>query len=296
MSKIRDFLNSLFGSTKERLNNPMISAFIIAWIPINWKLILALIYSQKTIENKIVYIQEDFIDLKFNFYLPLLAAVFYVSVLPFLMALFEWMTQTPQAIRSRILKKQVLENIRLNQEIAAEEWQLEKIKNGSKDSTKLTSEVENLKNQVQEKENRIQELLNAESDGRVETSSKPPSKKRSTASRKKVTPKETVGPTPIENKEYPILKEIVLRDLPKTEREWILVYGLYSSDNGTKMFTRDDLMRLYDESGRRTQSRIANLSNNMKSLVKSGQLKYINDDDLMLSDSGAQTAKEVLNR
>ena len=99
-----------------------------------------------------------------------------------------------------------------------------------------------------------------------------------------------------QSNDYPIMKDIVIRDLAKTEREWILIYALYSSDFGKNVLTRDDIWAKYDESNRVTHSRRTNLTNNIKNMIKSGQLKFINDDEMLLTESGVQTATEILNR
>lgn len=96
--------------------------------------------------------------------------------------------------------------------------------------------------------------------------------------------------------DYPVMKDILIRDLPKTEREWILIYALYSSDFGESVLTRDDIIAKYEESSRRTDNRMKNLTNNIRNMVKSNQLKFINDDEMLLTTSGRETATEILNR
>jgi len=105
-------------------------------------------------------------------------------------------------------------------------------------------------------------------------------------SKKKATPKaEAVS-----------LRDIVMKGTPKNEKEWILIYGYISGNSGSKEFTRDELHNQYDESKRRTDSRIANLSNNLKSLVKAGDLRFINDNDIVLTASGKTKAEEIIRR
>ena len=48
----------------------------------------------------------------------------------------------------------------------------------------------------------------------------------------------------------PSLKDIKLRDLAKTEKDWMIVYSYLAADGGNKTFSRTDIIDLYRESGR----------------------------------------------
>ena len=87
-------------------------------------------------------------------------------------------------------------------------------------------------------------------------------------------------------KGFPSLNDIVLKDLPKSEPEWIAVYSYFSSNAGKKTFTRDELWEQYKSSGRVTENRNANLSNNIKQTVKSGWLSKISNDTFSLLPDG----------
>lgn len=307
MNSLKEFFLSFFESAKDRLKNPIIGAFVIAWIAVNWRFLAILFFSGKTIEQKIEFIEANYFDINFNLWIPLAFAVFYVLILPYVMALFDWLSQKGIAERKLISKKHRITDIQNRQEIAAEEWQLEKIKEGSPDIQAMKEKIQKLEIQLIEKDEVISNLSENIEPEKLEeqkekSESKPTSRtKRKSSSKSKQSElkkeeqqkSETRHP---ELKEYPIMKDIVIRDLAKTEREWILIFALYSSDYGTKVFTREDIVTKYDESNRKTNSRIANLSNNLKSMVKSGQVKFVNDDDMLLTDSGKEIAIEILNR
>ena len=40
---------------------------------------------------------------------------------------------------------------------------------------------------------------------------------------------------------YPILKEVVKRDLPNSETDWLMTYSFYASEFGTATFTEEQL-------------------------------------------------------
>lgn len=98
------------------------------------------------------------------------------------------------------------------------------------------------------------------------------------------------------NSSYPSLREINLKGSPKTETEWIMVYGFYASSNGKEEFVRESLLQFYKETKRETKSRIANLSNNLKNLLKQGKIRFLNDNDIVLTPEGISAVEEILKR
>lgn len=308
MNSLKEIFLSFIESTKDRLKNPMVGAFVIAWIAVNWRFLAILFFSGKKIEDKITFIETNYFDLNHNLWIPLGFAVFYVLILPYIMALFDWLSQKGIAVRKLISKNHRIADIQHRQEIAAEEWQLEKIKEGSPDIQAMKERISKLELQLEEKDEVISNLSeNVESvEDLPKETEKETKEKKSTTKRKptkrnqKTKNQEDSGTTATErrynSKEYPIMKDIVIRDLAKTEREWILIYSLYSSDFGKNVFTRDELLNKYTESNRRTDSRIKNLTNNIRNMVKSDQLKFINDDEMLLTSKGKEVALDILNR
>src|SRR5438270_5728829 len=49
--------------------------------------------------------------------------------------------------------------------------------------------------------------------------------------------------------EYPLLKDLVMHDLPKSEIEWMLIYAFYESQFGEKSFTKESVTAKYKETG-----------------------------------------------
>jgi|GEM_PF-988863 hypothetical protein len=94
--------------------------------------------------------------------------------------------------------------------------------------------------------------------------------------------------------EYPVLKEVVMKDLPKNEIDWVLVYCFYASNYGEKPFTEGDIKEYYDKSNRREVNRMANFSNNFKRVVNKGFIKPLNDSDYILKPDGKENALQIL--
>lgn len=105
----------------------------------------------------------------------------------------------------------------------------------------------------------------------------------------------TLDATVIELGDFPAMKEIVKRDLPKSESDWVLIYCLYSSNFGENPFTESDIKNQYDQSGRKNTNRLANFSNNIKKLLNSSYIKVLNDTQYILKDEGLNYAKQVLS-
>lgn len=101
--------------------------------------------------------------------------------------------------------------------------------------------------------------------------------------------------TTIDMDDYPALKEVVMKDLPNSETDWILVYAFYSTDYGQKTFTLQDIKDGYESTKRSNTSRLNNLSNNLKSLAKKGYIKVHNDTDYLLKQDGIDYSAKILN-
>lgn len=98
-----------------------------------------------------------------------------------------------------------------------------------------------------------------------------------------------------ENNDYPTLKDLLIKNYPKTETEWILCYSFYSSSFGNDTFTKDDILEKYKDNNRYSKSNGANLSNNLKACVKKDWIKSVNDDDFIMKDEGKDYAKKVIS-
>lgn len=98
----------------------------------------------------------------------------------------------------------------------------------------------------------------------------------------------------ITSNDYPVLKEVVKKDLPKSETDWILVYGFYASDYGENPFSDADINKYYGDTGRKNTSRIKNLSNNIKGLLNKNYIKMHNDTEYILKEDGIKYARQIL--
>ena len=96
------------------------------------------------------------------------------------------------------------------------------------------------------------------------------------------------------NCDYPILKDIVMKDLPKTEAEWILIFGFYASNYGNNSFAKSDITEKYKETNKDTEANRKNLSTNLAKCVKNNWIKGINNNSFIVLDIGKQYVNEIL--
>ena len=87
-----------------------------------------------------------------------------------------------------------------------------------------------------------------------------------------------------ETSKLPQINTIVIKNLPKTETEWIVVYALYVSEQGTKIFNKEDLRQLYQDSGRLDENRNKNFSTNIKKAIAADWFEIVNNDTYSLSE------------
>lgn len=92
------------------------------------------------------------------------------------------------------------------------------------------------------------------------------------------------------------LQNIVYKQLPRSETEWVLVYGYFLDLEGKSAFERADLIHKYDESKRRSDIRMKNLSMSIKTAVKKRWISALNDKEFIVTDVGKATALEILSR
>lgn len=100
----------------------------------------------------------------------------------------------------------------------------------------------------------------------------------------------------VANANYPSLKEVTLKCLPKSEPEWILLYAFYASDFGTKSVSRTEIKEMYSVTNRMTTSRSNNFFNSLTSVVSNNYLSALNDDEYAIRPEGQTKVNEILSR
>jgi hypothetical protein len=155
---MKEFISNLFKVSNERLKNPLIFSFLLSWLAFNWRPIFTLILSDKNIEDRISYISENFNEIHFNLYYPLIFSIGYVLLLPYFTWLIESLVQYAKIGRKRNLISEQLSDLRDKQKLAREEFKYEQEKAGNAEMSQLNSNIQELTKNNTEKDKIIERL------------------------------------------------------------------------------------------------------------------------------------------
>lgn len=97
----------------------------------------------------------------------------------------------------------------------------------------------------------------------------------------------------LQQNEIPTLDDVKLRDLAKSETEWILVYAYFASKMGTTVFTRENISQLYKDTKRYTLNNRKNLSQNFRNISRALYIKSTNGNDFILLPKGKEKVIEI---
>ena len=155
---MKEFISNLFKVSNERLKNPLIFSFLISWLAFNWRPIFTLLLSDKIIEDRITYISENFNEIHFNLYYPLIFSIGYVLLLPYFTWLIESLVQFAKIGRKRNLISEQLSDLKDKQKLAKEEFKYEQEKAGNAEMSQLNSNIQELTKNNTEKDKIIERL------------------------------------------------------------------------------------------------------------------------------------------
>ena len=157
---MKELLNTFVHSTKERVRNPILSAFLLSFIVFNWKPIFIVLFASLTIQEKIETIEESYSTYFTNLWLPILFALFYVLALPYIMLVFDMLSKKAVEGRKRNILKQQLFDYESKKELAKKESELEDVKASYRDTAELNTKIDVLTNQIEERNKTISTLQN----------------------------------------------------------------------------------------------------------------------------------------
>ena len=155
---MKDFISNFFKISNERLKNPLLFSFLLSWITFNWRPVFTLLLSDKTIENRITYISENFSEVKYTLYYPLIFSIGYVLLLPYLTWLIEVLAQFAKVGRKRNLISEQLSDLKDKQKLAREEYKYEQEKAGNAEISQMNSKMQELTTSNTEKDKAIERL------------------------------------------------------------------------------------------------------------------------------------------
>lgn len=147
MSEIIAFLRELVETSRERFKNPISRNFTISFLLYNWKSILILLISNKSIEERILFIKNNYTD-EWCIIYPLLFAILYTLCVDFVMWWFDTILLKSKKGRKNIANSFKLHSLQKETLIVKAQLQLEDVKSRSQELYDLNNQIENLKNEV----------------------------------------------------------------------------------------------------------------------------------------------------
>jgi hypothetical protein len=153
---MKDIIRSFFDASRERIKNPLIGTFIISWIAINWRPIMILLFSEQKVENRIDYIIEQYSSIQTYFIIPFGIALIYVIILPYFMWAVDELIRKSTIGRKKNLLKQTIYDYEGKHQIAIAESKLEDLKAIVRDKADFNNQIEQLRNQLDERDETLQ--------------------------------------------------------------------------------------------------------------------------------------------
>lgn len=138
---MKEFIQSIFETSSERIKNPFIGSYIIAFLVYNWRPLFLLFFSDAEIEDKIVVINHEYCP-KEALLWPLIIALFYILVLPYINLFFDYVLSFSNTRKDEKKKTYILNNLKHKKAEAKFEREIAEERAG-------TSEISELKNQIE---------------------------------------------------------------------------------------------------------------------------------------------------
>lgn len=236
---VKELFQSIFDSSNERIKNPFIGSYITAFILYNWRAIFLLVFSNATIEDKIVVINHEYCNLGAILW-PLAIAFFYILILPYLNLFFDLLLSYSNSKKNIRQKASIISKLEQKKAEAKYEREIAEERAG-------TSEISELKNQIERlnTENEKLSQQNKESFDRYtesikikENSEKELSKALSDAENKlKKIENEYKNST--QNNTNKSLIQLIVSSLTEKEFSYFKKYAAYKENPGTKSFSLD---------------------------------------------------------
>ena len=92
-----NFVQSLFEGLRDRINNPIAPAFVVAWVVMNWGRLFVLFTSGKTAEDRLKQFtfSEWWPGIWATLAGPFLIAATYVVLMPWVICGIQWIQEEP---------------------------------------------------------------------------------------------------------------------------------------------------------------------------------------------------------
>ncbi|WP_294957804.1 hypothetical protein [uncultured Flavobacterium sp.] len=147
METVKEFFKSIFDSYSDRVNNPFIGSLVISYVIYNWEMFAILIFAEWPIHCKIEWIQSRYYKME-NFVIPIIVALFYILILPYLNIIFDVILSTSTKITQK--KKDLLHTNKLliQERDAHQKRKIADAEAGTSATKDLNDRINNLKDEI----------------------------------------------------------------------------------------------------------------------------------------------------
>lgn len=154
---MKDFFELLFKSSKERIRNPLIASFLVSWLIFNWKSVLTMLFSDNSIEQRVRIVSPKNGIKEPGFWWPLLVAVIYVVLLPYLMLVVDFLTKDSFDKRKKNASNRRTTELKHSTEVVKAEVENEKLRTEYKDVRELNNRIEELTSNLEILDGQLEE-------------------------------------------------------------------------------------------------------------------------------------------
>lgn len=156
-----NLINDFIETSKERLKTPISGAFLWSFIVWNWRPLAVLLFSDASIQDKIIVINNEYCDF-WAILCPIFLAILYVTLLPKLMLIIDNTLIETKALRVENIYQAKIHSATQKTDLADIEFKLKEIQSGSKQIQDLLDEIESLKAQMETQKESFKQMNEAD--------------------------------------------------------------------------------------------------------------------------------------
>lgn len=161
---IADLIQNVIDSSKERIKNPIVGAFICSFLIFNWRPISILFSSSIPIQCRIATINDEYCT-KWAILVPIVVALIYTLIVPVVMIGIDYCLMPIKRVRIANIYKNKDFTTDKKIELAGKEYLLKNAESGNKERDELLEKIkvlEDTNQQIKESHNNTVKNLNNE--------------------------------------------------------------------------------------------------------------------------------------
>lgn len=160
MTSIKEVILGIITTSQERIKNPFISTFIIAWLVSNWEPLFIMLFSKSNIEQRIEVVSHEKFSSSGNlFWIPIACALFYIVILPYLMYTLDYLSSFGREGRKKRNEDEIYRGLVRKEKILVKEFRNEQIRAGKQELEELNSKIIELSQNLDKRDNEVKSNL-----------------------------------------------------------------------------------------------------------------------------------------